>query len=71
MQFLMRISEILALTVGNLHIDRERKLLAYKFEKTKADQFTAGVTGDVPLTPELIDPVQAVEWQNYFLFIKP
>ena len=57
----MRISEILALRVENLQIDRERNLLACKFEKTKADQFDVGVTSYVHITRDLIDPVQYLD----------
>lgn len=57
----MRISEILALKVENLQIDRERNLLACKFEKTKANQFAVGVTSYVPITRDLIDPVQYLD----------
>ena len=59
--FFMRISEIQALKVENLYIDRERNLLACRFEKTKADQFAVGVTSYVPITRDLIDPVQYLD----------
>ena len=49
------------LKVENLYIDRERNLLACRFEKTKADQFAVGVTSYVPITRDLIDPVQYLD----------